>query len=227
MTARVVDRRRALVGVGAAGLAGVAGGLGPAAAAEAATASANSGRPSTRPRRDLDLSTPEAQLRAYLKLLVSLSPATIFYTYHGTLDAAVPGRGLVPLLRTTSLVRRLVEPQADGWRVTIWEATVYHRAGEDEPAESFESPLNGCTTRPASSTCGTGNGSRRAMPRVRSRVNGSAPATASGPHASRRASMRRARSIRSAGRWNSRGATCSTSRRPPTAVSPPSSPIRP
>ena len=148
MTARVVDRRRALVGVGAAGLAGVAGGRGPAAAAAAATAPANSGRPSTRPRRDLDLSTPEAQLRAYLKLLVSLSPATIFYTYHGTLDAAVPGRGLVPLLRTTSLVRRLVEPQADGWRVTIWEATVYHRAGEDEPAESFESPLNGRVVQP-------------------------------------------------------------------------------
>ena len=109
-------------------------------------------RPKPPPRRRIRAALHEAaarsrpvhaglsQLRAHLKLLVGLSPATIFYTYHGTLDAAVPGRGLVPLLRTTSLVRRLVEPQADGWRVTIWEATVYHRAGEDEPAGELREP---------------------------------------------------------------------------------------
>ncbi len=100
------------------------------------------------PARELDLSTPEAQLRAYLKLFLSLEAATVFYLYHGTLDAAVPGRGIVPLLASTSLVRRLVEPQRDGWLVTIWEATVYHRAGEDTPADTFENPLNGRVVQP-------------------------------------------------------------------------------
>lgn len=125
-----LTRRAALTAAGAATLAS-------AAAANAAPTG-----------RDLDLSTPEAQLRAYLKLFVSLEPATIFYTYHGTLNAAVPGRGIVPLLATTSVVRRRVEPQRDGWLVSIWEATVYHRAGETEPAESFENPLNGRVVQP-------------------------------------------------------------------------------
>lgn len=146
MSPGVVSRRHALMAVGAAGLASVAGG--PQSAAQAAAAPARAGDRAGAKPRELDLSTPEAQLRAYLKLFVSLAPATIFYTYHGTLNAAVPGRGLVALLRTTSLVRRLVEPLAEGWRGTIWEATAYHRAGEDEPADSFENPLNGRVVQP-------------------------------------------------------------------------------
>jgi hypothetical protein len=138
VNARRVDRRHALVTAGAMALTTAASGAAtkpPAAAA----------RPTA---RDLDLSTPEAQLRAFLKLFVSLEAATVFYLYHGTLDAAVPGRGIVPLLASTSLVRRLIEPQRDGWLVTIWEATVYHRAGEDEPAANFDNPLNGRVVQP-------------------------------------------------------------------------------
>lgn len=145
MTGRRLDRRRALAATGAAALAAVA--EAGAARAAAPARSVPRGSPGIA-IRELDLSTPEAQLRAYLKLFLSLEPATIFYLYHGTLDAAVPGRGIVPLLASTSLVRRRVEPQRDGWRVTIWEATVYHRSGADDPADSFENPLNGRTVQP-------------------------------------------------------------------------------
>lgn len=139
MSGGSLDRRRALVATGAAAIA----------AATAPTADAATARGTARTGiRELDLSTPDAQLRAYLKLFLSLEAATVFYLYHGTLDAAVPGRGIVPLLASTSLVRRRVEPQRDGWRVTIWEATVYRRAGEDEPADSFENPLNGRVVQP-------------------------------------------------------------------------------
>jgi len=97
---------------------------------------------------ELDLSTPAAQLRAFLKLNVSLVAETVYYLYEGTLEAALPGRGMVPLMASTSIVRRQVEPQRDGHLVSIWEATVYHRAGLQEPLESFVSPLNGRTVRP-------------------------------------------------------------------------------
>jgi len=138
MTSGRVNRRQALVSTAATALA--------SAAAGAATKRTPPG--SGVAARELDLSTADAQLRAYLKLFVSLEAATVFYLYHGTLDAAVPGRGVVPLLASTSLVRRQIEPQRDGWLITIWEVTVYHRAAEDEPAETFENPLNGRTVRP-------------------------------------------------------------------------------
>lgn len=145
MSAREVTRRAVLAAAGAVPVAAAG------AAAEAPGPPASPGSAAPPPAgapRELDLSTPEAQLRAYLKLFLSLERATIFYTYQGTLTAAVPGRGVVPLLATTSVVRRLVEPEADGWRVTIWEATVYHRPGDTEPLDRFENPLNGRVVQP-------------------------------------------------------------------------------
>jgi hypothetical protein len=132
--------RRGLLAASAA--AGVAGSV-PALAASGRRGGTGIGHAA-----ELDLSTPDAQLRAFLKLFLSLDAATVFYVYHGTLDAAVPGRGIVPLMASTSLVRRRVEPQSDGWLVTIWEATVYHREGEDAPLDAFENPLNARTVRP-------------------------------------------------------------------------------
>jgi hypothetical protein len=127
----------------AAGVASVA----PLALAAAGPTSASAPPPSATPP-DLDLSTPAAQLRAFLKLNVSLAAETVFYLYEGSLDAAVPGRGVVPLLASTSAVRREVEPRSDGYLVSIWEATVYHRPGENEPLDSLVNPLNGRTVRP-------------------------------------------------------------------------------
>jgi len=98
--------------------------------------------------RELDLGSSAAQLRAFLKLNVSLVAETVFYLYEGSLEAAVPGRGMVPLVASTSIVRRDVEPRPDGHLVSIWEATVYHRSGEKEPLDSFVNPLNGRTVRP-------------------------------------------------------------------------------
>ena len=154
MNAPRVTRRQALVSAGTAAIA-AASTPALAAASTGALALAAAGTPpslatnaSIAAERDLDLSTPEAQLRAFLKLFVSLEAATVFYLYHGTLDAAVPGRGIVPLLASTSIVRRRIEPQRDGWRVSIWEGTAYHRAGENAPADTFENPLNGRVVRP-------------------------------------------------------------------------------
>ena len=96
----------------------------------------------------LDLSNPAAQVRAFLKLNSSLVPETLFHLYAGTLEALVPGRAPVMLTASTSIVRRQVELLAEGHLVSLWEATVYHRAGETEPLDSFVNPLNGRTVRP-------------------------------------------------------------------------------
>jgi hypothetical protein len=134
MSAGTVTRRELL---GAAGVAPLVLGAGSTAATDVGVATP-----------ELDLSTPAAQLRAFLKLNVSLVAETVYYLYEGTLDAVLPGRGVVPLVASTSVVRRQVEPQPDGHLVSIWEATVYHRPGVQEPLDSFVSPLNGRTVRP-------------------------------------------------------------------------------
>jgi hypothetical protein len=133
----------------AAGTAGIAGAGASVIADAAATGIATEGTapPSSSPPV-LDLGTPAAQFRAFLKLNVSLAAETVYYVYEGSLEAAVPGRGVVPLLASTSAVRREVEPRSDGYLVSIWEATVYHRPGETEPLDSFINPLNGRTVRP-------------------------------------------------------------------------------
>jgi hypothetical protein len=72
----------------------------------------------------------------------------VFYLYAGTLEALVPGRAPDMLTASTSIVRRQIEVLPQGHLVSLWEVTVYHRAGETEPLDSFVNPLNGRSVRP-------------------------------------------------------------------------------
>jgi len=96
----------------------------------------------------LEFPTPQAHVRAFIKILASLEDAAIFHMYKGTLEALLPGRAPVRLVDSTTVIRRKVVVKPEGHHISIWEATVYHRAGETEPLESFENPLNGRKVRP-------------------------------------------------------------------------------
>jgi hypothetical protein len=62
----------------------------------------------------LDLATPRANVRAFIKLLASLESETVYHTYEGTLEALLPGREMVNLIASTSVVRRQVELRPEG-----------------------------------------------------------------------------------------------------------------
>ncbi len=47
--------------------------------------------PSAQAVPKLDLSTPRAQLTAFMKLLTSVKAETVFYWYTGVIDVAAPG----------------------------------------------------------------------------------------------------------------------------------------
>lgn len=87
-------------------------------------------------------------VRAFLKLHVSLKAETVYHFYIGTLEAMVPGREMVNLVSSTTIIRRTVDPRPEGHHISIWEATVYHRPGETEPLDEFVNPLNGRTVKP-------------------------------------------------------------------------------
>lgn len=96
----------------------------------------------------LSFNTPAEHVRAFLKLHASLESGTIYHTYTGTLEAAMPGREIVNLCACTTLIRREVVRKPEGHLVYIWEGTVYHRPGETVPLEEFVNPLNGRTVQP-------------------------------------------------------------------------------
>lgn len=126
----MLSRRQALAAAGAVSLAS-------AQSASAANA-----------LQTLNFDTPEDHVRAFIKILASLEPATVFHMYKGTLEALIPGRAPVRLVDSTSVIRREVEVRPEGHLISIWEGTVYHRPGETKPLESFVNPLNGRTVRP-------------------------------------------------------------------------------
>jgi hypothetical protein len=91
----------------------------------------------------LDLSTPKAQLTAFMKLYASLKAETVFYWYSGMIDLALPGQPIIPLVAVDTLIRRKVEPQPDGgFHVVTWEADIYHAKGETTPLMTMRNPVN-------------------------------------------------------------------------------------
>lgn len=96
----------------------------------------------------LTFATTADHVRAFLKLHVSLKAETVYHFYIGTLEAMVPGKEIVNLVSSTTIIRRTVDPRPEGHHISIWEGTVYHRPGETEPLEEFVNPLNGRTVRP-------------------------------------------------------------------------------
>jgi hypothetical protein len=130
----ILSRRQAIVAGLAAPLAVPA-----ASAAPAITAA----------KPALDLSTPQAQLTAFMKLYTSLQAETVFYWYSGMIDLALPGEPILPLVAVDTLIRRKTEPQPDGgYHVVTWEADVYHVPGENDPLMEMKNPVTGRMVEP-------------------------------------------------------------------------------
>jgi hypothetical protein len=97
----------------------------------------------------LDLSTPRAQLTAFMKLLTSTKPETVFYWYSGVIDVAAPGHPICPVIGVDTLIRRKTEPQPDGsFHVVTWEADVFHAVGEYVPLARMKNPVTGRMVEP-------------------------------------------------------------------------------
>ena len=97
----------------------------------------------------LDLSTPRAQLTAFMKLFTSLKAETVWYWYSGVLDIALPDRAVFPFVACNTLIRRQTVPQPDGtFHIVTWESNVYHRPGETAPLMEMENPVTGRKIQP-------------------------------------------------------------------------------
>jgi hypothetical protein len=91
----------------------------------------------------LDLSTPRANLHAYMKLHTSLSKTRIWYWYTGIFEAALAEGPVTPVVAIDTLIRRDVTPRADGsFAVEMFEANYFHAVGESTPLLKMHNPLN-------------------------------------------------------------------------------------
>jgi hypothetical protein len=141
--AQRIDRRQWLAAASSVTLATLADGASHAAAGSAA------GR---QPGRGLDLTTPAGNVTAYLKLRASTVTQDVYYWFTGTLDLAVPGEPVRPIVQVESLILRRTERLAERvWDVIDWEAALYRdlATGEYlEPGAEIVNPHTGRKVRP-------------------------------------------------------------------------------
>jgi hypothetical protein len=98
---------------------------------------------------ELDLSTPQANLRAYMKLHTSLAKTRIWYWYTGIFEAALAQGPVIPVVAIDTLIRRDVSPMPDGtFRVEMFEANYFHEVGNSTPLPHMLNPLNGREVTP-------------------------------------------------------------------------------
>ena len=98
---------------------------------------------------ELDLSTPQANLRAYMKLHTSLLKDRIWYWYTGIFEAALARGPVIPVVAIDTLIRRDVTPMPDGsFRVEMFEANYFHEVGSSTPLLHMQNPLNGREVTP-------------------------------------------------------------------------------
>lgn len=132
-----IDRRRWLLGTAGAAAGGwLALGAAPVQAA----------------RRRLDLTIPRDNVTAYLKLRASTVTQDVYYWFTGTLDLAVAGAPVRPIIGVESLILRRTEKLGDlVWNVIDWEAALYRdlATGEFlEPGASIVNPHTGRSVQP-------------------------------------------------------------------------------
>jgi hypothetical protein len=114
-----------------------------ATAALPATAAAATAAPA------LDLSTPRANLHAYMKLHTSIAKKRVWYWYTGVFEATVGGGPVLPVFAIDTLIRRDVTPQPDGsFAVEMFEANYFHTLDDPAPARTLFNPLNQRTVTP-------------------------------------------------------------------------------
>ena len=125
------------------------GSVAAVATAVAATAPRDAGAARRRP---IDLSSPVGNVTAYLKLRASTVTQDVFYWFTGTLDLAVAGEPVKPIVRVESLILRRTEKVGDlAWNVIDWEAALYRDliTGDYlEPDAEIQNPHTGRSVRP-------------------------------------------------------------------------------
>lgn len=126
------DRRRLLAATGALAAA--------AALPEGAAA---------RPLLDLDLERPEDNLTAWMKIRASAETQDVYLWFTGTLDLAVPGEPIRPIVAVdTILLRRVQRLGEHRYHATDWEASVYRDPQSGEVVDEIENPSTKQRVRP-------------------------------------------------------------------------------
>ena len=103
-------------------------------------------------RTPIDLTGPVGNVTAYLKLRASTVTQDVYYWFTGTLDLAVAGEPVKPIVRVESLILRRTEKVGDlAWNVIDWEAALYRDLQTGEylaPDAEILNPHTGRKVRP-------------------------------------------------------------------------------
>jgi Protein of unknown function (DUF1838) len=103
-------------------------------------------------RVPIDLTSPVGNVTAYLKLRASTVTQDVYYWFTGTLDLAVAGEPVKPIVRVESLILRRTEKVGDlAWNVIDWEAALYRDLQTGEylaPDAEILNPHTGRKVRP-------------------------------------------------------------------------------
>jgi hypothetical protein len=151
--------RRELV----ASMALAAGGVATLGGCASATATAES---KLKERRELDLSNPEEAVKAYAKIVGSLSRQRLFLQYYGEIYSIVPGEVQRPLFQLKGLVRADWRPNDDGsYYYENYDHGLFCDFESGEVLSSYKNPFTGeintplhYKSGPAASTLGLGEG---------------------------------------------------------------------
>jgi hypothetical protein len=101
------------------------------------------------PPLDLDLSRPEDNLLAWMKMRASLETQDVYYWFTGGLDVAIPGEPIRPFVTVETLILRRTERRGDQlFNVTDWEASFYRHPETGEVVDELRNPVTGATVRP-------------------------------------------------------------------------------
>jgi hypothetical protein len=121
-----------------------AAGLTVAAAAWPAAAPAGA-----RPRLDLDLERPEDNLTAWMKIRGSAETQDVYLWFTGTLDIAIPGQPIRPIVAVDTILLRRIERLGDHrYHATDWEASVYRDPASGEVVDELTNPATGERVKP-------------------------------------------------------------------------------
>jgi hypothetical protein len=101
------------------------------------------------PGHALDLTRPADNLTAWMKMRASLVSQDVYFWFTGTLDLAVPGEPIRPLVTVETLILRRTAPQGgQRFHVTDWEASFYRDPVTGAVAEKITNPVTGQVVAP-------------------------------------------------------------------------------
>lgn len=97
----------------------------------------------------LDLSRPEDNLTAWMKMRGSLESQDVYFWFTGGIDVAIPGEPIRPFVTVETLIlRRTQRIGPRQFHVTDWEASFYRHPETGEVADELRNPVTGQTVRP-------------------------------------------------------------------------------